>query len=194
MKSGWIAAIGMAVLTVGSMAWAQVPGPTIPKPVPIPTIPGIRPTIPPIIKECRDPAAISLNYRVVSRPKWPATQGQIRIEGVVKNVGNAEFESNPGHGQQARALLLEEWVEGWGTIKAEWKFTNLAPGISGWVSYERAWNTATINVGEFPPKFVLMIDYDPDTYIDANKKNDDCNQKNNRAELTRETINSTWPR
>jgi hypothetical protein len=47
MKNGWIAAIGMAVLTVGSTAWAQVPPPTIPKPGPAPTIPGIRPTIPP---------------------------------------------------------------------------------------------------------------------------------------------------
>jgi len=50
MKNGWIAAIGMAVLTVGSTAWAQVPPPTIPKPAPAPTIPGIRPTIPPSSK------------------------------------------------------------------------------------------------------------------------------------------------
>jgi len=184
MKNGWIAAIGMAVLTVGSTAWAQVPKPTIPTP----TIPGIRPTIP--LPECRDPKAMGVKFAVISKdPKWPATQGKIRITGEVKNVGNAVFESNPGQ-QQASAQLFEEPAGGRGVFKAERKFANLAPGASIFVSYERAWNTAT----EFPPKFILMIVYDPDIYIDANKKNDDCNRNNNRAELTGQTINSGWPK
>ncbi len=185
MKNGWIAAIGMAVLTVGSTAWAQVPKPTIPTP----TIPGIRPTIPLPIKECRDPKAMAVKFQVISRDKkWPTTQGRIRITGEVKNVGNAAFESNPGQ-QQASAQLFEEPAGGRGVFKTERKFANLAPGASVFVNYERDWNTAT----EFPPKYILMIVYDPDIYIDANKKNDDCDRNNNRAELTGEQINRTWP-
>jgi len=183
MKHGWIAAIGMAVLTVGSAAWAQVPKPTIPTP----TIPGVRPTIPPIIKECRDPAAISLKFRVVSRdPKWPTTQGRIRIEGVVKNVGNAAFESDP---RQAVAELSEVPAAGRGTVKAHQNIPRLDPGAQIILHYETAWDTAR----EFPPKYVLQITYDPDIYLDANKKNDDCNRNNNRTELTGDQIRRTWP-
>lgn len=185
MKSGRIAAIGMAVLMVGSAAWAQVPKPTIPKP----GVEQLRPRpIPLPIKECRDPKALGVKFAVISRDKkWPTTQGRIRITGEVKNVGNAAFESNPGQ-QQASAQLFEEPAGGRGVFKAERKFANLAPGASIFVNYERDWNRAT----EFPPKYILMIVYDPDIYIDANKKNDDCDRNNNRAELTGQQINSGW--
>ncbi|MBI4381335.1 MAG: hypothetical protein HY574_09110 [candidate division NC10 bacterium] len=189
MKNRWIAAIGMAVLTVGGMAWAGGaggPGPTIPKLGPAPTIPGIRPTIP--LPECRDPKAMGLKFAVISKdPKWPATQGKIRITGAVKNVGNAVFESDP---RQASAQLLEERPGARAEMKAQQNIARLNPGQSINLNYERAWNTAT----EFPPKYILMIVYDPDIYIDANKKNDDCNRNNNRAELTGQTINSAWPK
>ena len=192
-KSGWIAALGIGMLTVGSLTWAggpAGPAPTSPKPSPAPTIPGVHPTIPPITKECRDPKAMAVKFQVISKdPKWPTTQGKIRITGEVKNVGNAVFESNPGQ-QQASAQLFEEPAGGRGVFKAEQKFANLAPGASIFVNHERAWNTAT----EFPPKYILMIVYDPDIYIDANKKNDDCNRDNNRAELTGAAINAAWPR
>lgn len=188
MKNGWIAAIGMAVLTVGSAAWAQVPGPTLPKPDPRPTIPGIRPTIPLPIKllECRDPKAMGVKFAVISKdPAWPTTRGKIRITGEVKNVGNAAFESDP---RQASAQLLEERPGVRAEMKAQQNIARLNPGQSINLNYDRAWDVAT----EFPPKFILMIVYDPDIYIDANKKNDDCNRNNNQAELTGQTINKGW--
>jgi hypothetical protein len=191
MKSGWIAALSIGLLIVGSLTWAGGPvgpGPTILKPIPTPTIPGIRPTIPPVVKECRDPAAFSLKYKVVAKdPKWPTTQGRIRIEGVVKNVGNAVFESDP---RQASAQLYETPASGPASVKAKQDIPRLDPGATIMLHYETAWNTAT----EFPPKYVLQLTYDPDIYIDANPKNDDCNRNNNRMELTGQQINTSWPK
>lgn len=87
MKNGWIAAIGMAVLTVGSAAWAQVPGPTIPTP----TIPGVRPTIPPI----RVPDLVVTTFERTGAPTVVrhATLGdvvEVRVRVTVRNQGTAE--------------------------------------------------------------------------------------------------------
>ena len=177
------------MLAAGTTTWAGGP----PGPAPKLPAPGERlqeqlrkPPLP--LAECRDPAAISLKYRVIAKdPKWPATQGRIRIEGVVKNVGNAVFESDP---RQAVAELLEEPLGGRATVKAQRNIARLDPGATLDLGYERSWDTAT----EFPPNYILQITYDPDIYIDANKKNDDCNKNNNRTELTGAAINATWPR
>ena len=75
MKNGWIAAIGMAVLTVGSTAWAQVPKPTIP---------GIRPTIPPVVEvfvECPLKSARTEMTTPLPAPWWSTPQ-----VGPLKNV------------------------------------------------------------------------------------------------------------
>lgn len=45
---------------------------------------------------------------------------------------------------------------------------------------------------EFPPTYTLLISYDPDIYLDANKNNDDCNRNNNKKELTGAEINRLW--
>ena len=136
----------------------------------------------------QDPAAVAVKFQVVSRdPKWPATQGRIRITGEVKNVGRTPFESDP---RQAMASLSETSPGARPVTRAQQNFGNLAPGASIMLTYDRDWNTAT----EFPPSYILQIIYDPDIYLDANKKNDDCNSKNNRVELTGAAINAAWPR
>jgi hypothetical protein len=163
-------------------AEAQVPTVKIPGPAIKPTI---RPVVP-VVKECRDPSADSLTFQILSHDKAHKTRGRIRVTGVVKNIGNAAFESDP---RQAQALLSEIPAEGGaGTIKAQRAIASLAPGASFTLRFERDWDTAR----EFPPKFTLLVTYDPDIYMDANKKNDDCNQNNNRRELTGEQINRTW--
>ena len=198
MKSGWITAISIAILAVGTTTWAGGTGPTGPAPG---VSPGLgerlqqqerqkllpKPKAPiPLARECRDPAAQSLTFQVLSRGLHP-TEGRIRITGVVKNVGNAVFESDP---RQATAALYETPAGGRGTIKAQQSIARLEPNAMITLNYERDWSIST----EFPPTFALLISYDPDIYLDANKKNDDCNQNNNKKELPGTEINRGWPR
>jgi len=198
MKSGWITAISIAILAVGTTTWAGGPGgPTVPGPA---ASPGLgerlkeqerkellpKPKFPiPLAKECRDPAADSLTFQVLSRDRAHPTQGRIRLTGMVKNVGNVAFESDP---RQASAQLTEQSPGGRPAIRAQQNIANLAPNATITLTHELAWDTAR----EFPPTFTLLLSYDPDIYLDANKKNDDCNQNNNRKELTGEQINRGW--
>jgi len=76
MKNGWIAAIGMAVLTVGSTAWAQVPKPTIP---------GIRPTIPPVVEvfvECPLRKVTTAITTTIPAPWWTTGQSELPLRNV----------------------------------------------------------------------------------------------------------------
>ena len=141
----------------------------------------------PFIKECGDPAAQSITFQVISRDAGHKTQGRIQITGVVKNVGNAVFESDP---KQATVALYETPAGGRGTVKAQQSISHLEPNAVITLKYETNWSTSV----EFPPTFMLLISYDPDIYLDANKKNDDCNQNNNRKELPGSEINRGWSR
>jgi len=157
----------------GQVPQAQVPGPKV------------KPTIPLPVKECRDPAAQSLTFVVLSRDAAHPTRGRIRVTGVIRNIGNAEFVSDP---RQAKALLAETPPGGHPTVRAEQAIARLAPGASLTLNYETTWDTAR----EFPSKFTLRVDYDPDILSDANRKNDDCNSNNNSRELSGEQINRGW--
>jgi len=87
-KSGWFAALSMGMLFVGSLTWAGGPvgpGPTILKPVPTPTIPGIRPTIPPIrVPDLRVTLATTGRATVVG------DHVEVPVRVVVKNWGTGE--------------------------------------------------------------------------------------------------------
>lgn len=162
------------VLFTAPAAAQRIPPRKIPPPrrIPIPVI------------QCRNPAAQSLTFQVLSRGLH-RTEGRIRITGVVKNVGNAVFESDP---RQATAALYETPAGGRGTIKAQQSIARLEPNATITLNIERDWSTST----EFPPTFTLLISYDPDIYIDGNKNNDDCNQNNNKKELSGAEINRRW--
>jgi hypothetical protein len=135
----------------------------------------------------QDPSAVKVGFQVLSKDRtWP-TRGRIRITGEVKNVGSTPFQSDP---RQAIAYLNEASPGARPVTRAQQDIGSLAAGASIMLNYERDWDTAT----EFPPTYTLQITYDPDIYLDANKKNDDCNQKNNKAELTGTAINAAWPR
>ena len=154
-----------------------------------PAVAGSPPKIAPLkapipLKDCRDPAAQSLDFQVLSRGLH-RTEGRIRITGVVKNVGNAVFESDP---RQATVALYETHPGAQGTIKAQQSIARLAPNATITLNFERDWSIAA----EFPPTFALLISYDPDIYLDANKKNDDCNRNNNKKELSGAEINRLW--
>jgi len=73
-------------------------------------------------------------------------------------------------------------------------FQNLTPGQEVKVSYTRAWGKSSPAEGEFPPKYILIISFDPDIYIDGNDNNDDANTGNNRMEKSSREINGmTFP-
>ncbi len=136
---------------------------------------------------CPDPAAESLTFRVLSKDaKFPMSAGRILITGVVKNVGNAVFESDP---RQANVTLYEIQAGGRGIVKAQQSISRLEPDATITLTYTTDWNKAI----EFPVTYSLVISYDPDIYLDANKKNDDCNQNNNKKELPGTEINRLWP-
>ena len=133
---------------------------------------------------CRDPAVQSLTFQVISRGAH-RTEGRIRLTGVIKNVGDAVFESDP---RQATVALYETVPGGRATVKAQESIARLEPNRTITLNFERDWSIAT----EFPPTYSLLITYDPDIYIDANKNNDDCNRNNNKKELTGAEINRQW--
>jgi hypothetical protein len=81
MKIRRIAAIGMALLTVGSATWAQVPGPTIPPP----TIPGPVPTIPPVAEEfvaCPLKNVATAITTPIPAPWWTTGQSELPLKNV----------------------------------------------------------------------------------------------------------------
>lgn len=136
--------------------------------------------------DCIDPAATEIRFEIVRRDSQ--FTGRIRITGVVKNIGNKAFQSGPN---QAAAYLyqLPPGATSGGTLVAQQPFTDLAVGNALNVSWERDWNSSSPNEGEFPNSYRLLIVYDPDIYMDANKENDDCNGNNNQKDRNGSEIN-----
>ncbi|MGZ5441349.1 MAG: hypothetical protein ACXW5U_05515 [Thermoanaerobaculia bacterium] len=165
-------ALGVVAVALSiAPAAAQVPG-------------GAQPQAPKKRMWCRDPAAQSLTFQIISRGAH-RTEGRIRITGVVKNVGDAVFQSDP---RQANVALYETSPGARGTVRAQQGIARLEPNHTITLDFERDWSIST----EFPPTYSLLITYDPDIYIDANKNNDDCNRNNNKKELTGAEINRQW--
>lgn len=139
---------------------------------------------------CPDPAVVDLKFSIVRR--HTQFRGRIRVTAVIKNVGKKPFLSGPN---QAKAYLyqlpsgLPPNTPQQGTIVAQRAITNLPAGASFQLTYEREWNSSSPNEGEFPNSYRCMILYDPDIRMDANKNNDDCNNKNNRKERSGTDIN-----
>ncbi len=166
-------------------AQAKVAGPIIGIQQPRPQLPaGTRP-----LPQCIDPAAVDIRFEIVRRDTQ--FRGRVRITGVVRNIGNAAFTSNPGT-QQASAQLYEvpAGATSGGTLRAHTNFNALAVGGTVTVSYERDWNSSSPAEGEFAPSYKLMIVYDPDIRLDGNPNNDDCNMSNNTRQRSGTEINA----
>lgn len=135
---------------------------------------------------CPDPAAHEIRFQIVR--SYTQFRKRIRITGIVKNVGKQAFVSGPN---QASAQLYEIPLgAASGRMVAQRAFQNLAPGATISVSYERDWNSSSPSEGEFPPNYKLIITYDPDIYMDANKQNDDCGRNNNTKQRSGTDINA----
>lgn len=133
-----------------------------------------------------DLTASSINFTVTNcKDRF---NGTVKIEGVVKNTGGLAWTS----GTNQQSALLYEDNGGRLQLVASQSFQNLAPGAMVKVSYTRSWNRSSPAEGEFPPKYVLVIGFDPDIYIDGNDNNDDSNYSNNRLTKSAAEINSNW--
>lgn len=143
-----------------------------------------------ISRNCPDPAAYEIQFRIVRR--YSQFKGRIRITGIVKNIGGKAFVAGPN---QAKAYLYQLPAgvpcanATNGTIVAQKAITNLPAGATLSLSWERDWNSSSPAEGEFPHCYRLLISYDPDIYMDASKDNDDCNQNNNKKDRSGTEIN-----
>ncbi len=130
---------------------------------------------------CPDPAVVDIKFSIVQR--YSQFRGKVRITGVVKNVGKADYISKPG--RQSIVLDAGDAAHPLKTIP----FTNLKSGQSITISYELNWDSASPNEGEFPPTYRVYIVYDPDITMDSIKTNDDCNVNNNSMTKSGKAIN-----
>lgn len=143
-----------------------------------------------VARNCADPAAHELRFDIVRRDSQ--FKGRIRITGIVKNIGGKAFVSDP---KQA-GIYLYELPAGvppasatTGKIVAQRQIASLPAGAMMSLTYERNWNSSSPAEGEFPNSYRLLITYDPDIYMDANKQNDDCKQGNNKKDRSGTEIN-----
>lgn len=134
-----------------------------------------------------DLTASDINFSVFKcKDKFNA---YVKVEGVVKNTGGKPYTT----GANQQTALLYEDNGGRMQLVASQPFANLAPGAEVKLSFTRAWNISSPAEGEFPPKYVLVIGFDPDIYIDGNDNNDDSNNSNNRLTKSSAEVRTIWP-
>jgi len=126
-----------------------------------------------------DLAATSLNFQLLNRTS--TYRGQVRITGVLKNVGRLSYLS--GARQQSLNLYEDR------RLVATVPFVNLAVSGSVTVNFVRNWDASSAAEGEFPPTYKIILSQDPDIYIDGNVNNDDCNTRNNTFTRSGSAIN-----
>jgi len=122
----------------------------------------------------------------------PITQftGDVTITGTITNIGD-DFSSGVGQ-QNIRLYQKQLGAAEPGDLVASVSFQSLEAGESIQVSYTRFWNRSSPAEGEFPPDYILLIDYDPDLLIDGNDNNDDSNTENDTLIKSGSAINDLF--
>lgn len=116
-----------------------------------------------------DPAVTGITFTTVKL----STGDKLVIKGTVKNIGGKTFES--GSNQQVIQLFEIRTPTNRVMLK-QLPFSRLTPGQELKIEH----TLPALKPGdEFPPDYQVLIVYDPDIFIDANKNNDDGNLKNN---------------
>lgn len=118
--------------------------------------------------------------------------GDATIKGIITNIGD-DFSS--GEGQQIIRLYERQLgtpTNQSGELVASVSFQSLAAGENLEVSYTRLWNRSSPAEGEFPPDYILRIEYDPDLLIDGNDNNNDSNVENNTITESGSAINDLF--
>jgi hypothetical protein len=182
MKHTFVKITTLIAVTISSAA-SLVMQPTLAAPPPGSggaTVPGSRPGA---ICSGPDLVAKEIKFQVIRRTSKFA--GRVRITGIVRNIGNKPYISNPN---QQGVSLYE--VDGTRRSVGDKTFQNLRPGQEVKVVFERDWSASN----EFPPKYAMEITFDPDIRNDGNLNNDDCNLSNNTLERDGAAINALFPR
>jgi hypothetical protein len=140
-----------------------------------------------------DLAAYEIRFEIVQR--YSQYNGRVRITGVVKNIGAGAFSAGPN---QAKAYLYQMFfgvICAQATnddIIAQRSIDNLAVGATIELSWESDWHSTSQVEGEFPPRYCLLIRFDPDVYNDANEYNNDGNPNNNKIDRSGADINAMF--
>jgi hypothetical protein len=125
-----------------------------------------------------NPAAHGIDFHIIRRDT--KFRGQVRITGVVKNTGNAQFQ---GRNSEARLMSGNR-------VLARATFSRLRPGQELRVHYVRNWNSSSPSEGEFPPTYTLKIVYDTDDVLGG--PNNDVSLKNNQRSRSGRDINKLF--
>ncbi|MFD2562696.1 hypothetical protein [Aquimarina rubra] len=137
-----------------------------------------------------DLEATSITFSIVKDEGSDFT-GTATITGTITNIEEANF--NSGTGQQAIRLYQRNLgAPAPGDLVATVNFTNLAAGETLTISYMRPWNSSSPAEGEFPPDYQIILDYDPDIFIDGNENNDDEDLTNNDLTVSGSGINDLF--
>ncbi len=135
-----------------------------------------------------DLEATSINFSIIKDDDFTGTA---TITGTVTNIGDANF--NSSNGQQAIHLYQRNLgAPAPGDLVGTINFTTLAAGETLTIDYSRPWNSSSPAEGEFPPDYQIVIDYDPDIFIDGNNNNDDENLTNNDLTVSGSEINDLF--
>ncbi|WP_378178122.1 hypothetical protein [Aquimarina sp. SS2-1] len=137
-----------------------------------------------------DLEATSITFSIVKDEGSDFT-GTATITGTVTNIGTADFNSSTGQ-QSIRLYQRNLGAPAPGDLVSTLNFTNLAAGETLTISHMRSWNSSSPAEGEFPPDYRIVLDYDPDIFIDGNERNDDENLTNNDITVSGSGINELF--
>jgi len=124
-------------------------------------------------------AVVRIDYELISTTS--ATQGTVRVTGVIENTGTSTFDSSAGQ----QSVQLYRGLDFQQQPLAQTDFEDLAPGATLTVTADVEWNTST----EFPQAFVLYISLDPDLFLDDNEANDECPTTDNLLSRSGDEVN-----
>lgn len=113
--------------------------------------------------------------------------GMATITGTITNIGDADFDSSTGQ-QVIRIYQRNLGAAAPGSMVGITNFTTLNVRETITVVYSRPWNSSSPAEGEFPPDYRIIIEYDPDIFIDGN----DIDLTNNELTVSGSTINDLF--
>jgi hypothetical protein len=125
-----------------------------------------------------NPVAHGIDFHIIRRDT--KFRGSVRITGVVKNTGNAQFQ---GRNSEARLMSGNR-------VLARATFSSLRPGQEMRVHYVRNWNSASPSEGEFPSTYTLKIVYDTDDVLGG--PNNDVSLNDNQRSRSGSDINKLF--
>lgn len=116
-----------------------------------------------------DPAVMDISFKTVKR----STGDILRVTGTIKNKGGKHYTSGAN---QQNIQMWESYSSVNRKMVKQLRFNQLNSNSELQIIYERP---AFKNSKEFPPDYMVFIEYDPDIRADNNTNNDDAVLSNN---------------